>query len=297
MADALQSLSDVRDSHDTSHQHPVTRAAFPATRCMSARRLRSIAVPVSCRLAQVSAHASQHGMATLQCNGRRWISALAWSVTLAILSGCQSGPQTVPTVTYTPHASAVGRMAAPPAMPLPPAPASQHGDRVSERALRHQATLTPTELPAPASVAPPADGLAPRDTSATVASSSQPALATESPTPLAGAAAAAASAATVSSADQRPTPQSAFESRLAALEQEWQTKQQVFESLQTRCQLQNEELAQVRAALETARLEIERLEKTVGTQHQRDVASLEQLSHTLEQLLQSETASSPLESP
>lgn len=265
---------------------------------MTVCRIRSIAIPVaSLPLRQDSVRAPLQGVESTQHWQRASRLSLALTLFVLLLNGCQSGPVAAPAVTYTPHASGVGRMTAAPAMSLPPAPVSLHADRVSEHALRHQTSLTPAELPVPTSVIPPENGLAPADTSASGTASSQPAPDTKAPLLLAGPAAAAAIAASVSSADPRPTPQAAFEIRLAALEQEWQTKQQAFETLQSHCQLQTDELTQVRAALESARREIERLEKTVGTQHQRDVASLEQLSSTLEQLLKSESASSPLESP
>jgi septation ring formation regulator EzrA len=86
--------------------------------------------------------------------------------------------------------------------------------------------------------------------------------------------------------DARPSAEADLEARLAALEQQWQEKFTALQAMESRYQSQHAELAQVRELLEASRAELRRLEQTVGAQHQQDLESLEQLSRTLDQLLQ-----------
>ncbi len=122
---------------------------------------------------------------------------------------------------------------------------------------------------------PPPAALAPSDTSAGSAVAG----------PLAAPAAAAAGA-VHALAEARPSAEAALEARLAALEQQVQEKLTVLQTIESETQTHHAELAQVRSLLEASREELRRLEQTVGTQHQRDLESLEQLSRTLDQLLQ-----------
>lgn len=226
--------------------------------------------------------------------GRR--SAL-WFLPLLLLwgsAGCQTTSATAPAISFTPHGGAVpARTVSRPApQPLPPSPVPIGGGGPAVRPPGLQPPLAPPPLPEPAStgpLAPPATlagdrpaapppapaALAPSDTSAASAVTG----------PLAAPAAAAAGA-MQSLSDARPSAETDLEARLAALEQQWQEKFTALQAMESRYQSQHAELTQVRELLEASRAELRRLEQTVGAQHQQDLESLEQLSRTLDQLLQ-----------
>lgn len=76
-----------------------------------------------------------------------------------------------------------------------------------------------------------------------------------------------------------------LEARLAALEAECRQKLVELQSLDARYQSQSEELTAVRRTLDASRSEVATLADLVSTLHQRDLASLEQLTMTLDGLL------------
>lgn len=227
--------------------------------------------------------------------GRRsapWLLPLLLS--LWVSAGCQTTPATAPSVSFTPQGGGVPSrtLSRPAPHPLPPAPALSGGGGPAARPPGLQPPLAPPPLPEPVSgrpleaavnlggvppaASPPAPAaLAPSDTSAASAVTG----------PLAAPAAAAVGA-MHSLSGTPPSAEADLEARLAALEQQWQEKFTALQAIESRCQSQHAELAQVRALLEASRAELRRLEQTIGAQHQQDVASLEQLSRTLDQLLQ-----------
>lgn len=159
-----------------------------------------------------------------------------------------------------------------------------------------QAQLPPT-LPPPASTSPASSGtavatpgsvgpasLTPQPLTTDAESGPSPArLPLTSP-------AAAAVAAAAAAGEGRAVADVVAETRLASLEQAWHEKLAALQSLEQRYQAQHDELAKVRSTLDESRQELRRLEEAVGTQSQRDVESLEQLSRTLQQLLHADAS-------
>jgi hypothetical protein len=84
--------------------------------------------------------------------------------------------------------------------------------------------------------------------------------------------------------EPEPSP---IDSRLAALEAECRDRLSAIAALESKHARQSDELAQVLAQLADTRGDVATLTTLIGDLHQRDAASLEQLSHTLDSLLES----------
>jgi uncharacterized coiled-coil protein SlyX len=177
---------------------------------------------------------------------------------------------------------------------VPPAPSlvSPSTRQLADQSLRQQPAAS-QQLPSPA--APPSLVCGePKTAPAALPEGADAQLAPFETGPASQAAAsprnASIAAETAAAAIARPDATMVLETRLAALESQVQTKLAQLEALESRDAAQTDVLRQITATVEASHGGVTQLQQVVRTQHQQDVESLKQLSHTLERLIETEPA-------